>query len=180
MRRLLAATALLFALPAAAAGGRALTLDSPAFSDHGPLPTRFTCAGAGISPPLEWHGAPPGTRGYALIVTDPDAPNPMRPPTHTFVHWVVAYLPADIQSLAAGQSSALPQGSRVSENSTGHRRYTPPCPPAGRHRYIFTLYALDSASRLAPPDADRAAVLKAIAPHVLARAQLIGTYQKPH
>lgn len=179
MRRLLVPAALVFALSAFAPGLRAMTLGSPAFNAHGPLPTRFTCAGAGVSPPLDWSGAPAGTRGYALVLTDPDAPDPRHPPTHTFVHWVVAYLPADVHSLAAGQSTSLPPGSRVNPNSAGRRHYTPPCPPAGRHRYVFTLYALDTAARLAPTDAGRDAVLRAIAPHVIARAQLIGTYQKP-
>lgn len=160
----------------AAANVQALTLSSSAFADHTPLPTRFTCKGAGISPPLAWHGAPHGTRGYALILTDPDAPDPRHPPTHTFVHWVVTYLPVSVHALAESQSIALPRHSREGANSTGHPGYTPPCPPAGRHRYIFTLYALDTAARLAPANAHRAEVLKAIAPHVLAQAQLIGTY----
>lgn len=169
----------LIALPVLLAGAnaQALSLDSSAFPDHAPLPTRFTCKGAGISPPLHWHGAPHGTRGYALILTDPDAPDPRHPPTHTYIHWVVAYLPAGVHTLAQAQSTALPEGSRQGVNSTGHPGYTPPCPPAGRHHYIFTLYALDTAARLAPPNANRAAVLKAIAPHVIAQAQLTGTYR---
>lgn len=179
MRRALFSLSALCALLALGPGAQALTLESPAFADHASLPTRFTCVGAGISPPLSWHGEPAGTRGYALIVTDPDAPDPRHPPTHTFVHWVVSFLPAGVHALAAGQSSALPAGSRVNANSTGHRRFTPPCPPAGRHRYIFTLYALDTARVLAPPGAARARVLAAIGPHVLARARLIGTYRKP-
>lgn len=156
---------------------QALTLTSSAFSDHAALPTRFTCKGTGISPPLAWHGVPHGTRGYALILTDPDAPDPAHPPTHTFVHWVVAYLPASIHALTASQSASLPGGSRDGVNSTGHSGYIPPCPPAGRHHYIFTLYALDTASQLAPANANRAEVLKAIAGHVIAQARLIGTYQ---
>lgn len=179
MRRTLSLLFALCTLLAFDAGAQALTLESPAFADHASLPARFTCVGAGISPPLRWHGEPRATRGYALILTDPDAPDPRHPPTHTFVHWVVSYLPAGVHALAAGQSTALPRGSRVNENSTGHRRFTPPCPPAGRHRYIFTLYALDTAAVLAPPGADRARVLEAIRPHVLARARLIGTYRKP-
>jgi len=157
---------------------RTLKLTSPAFADHTTLPTRFTCNGAGISPPLAWHGAPRTTRGYALILIDPDAPNPQHPPTHTFVHWVVTYLPAGVHALAADQSTSPPVTRRAGINSTGHPGYTPPCPPAGRHRYIFTLYALDTAARLVPAGAHRAEVLAAIAPHVIARAQLIGTY--PH
>ncbi|MGA7965106.1 MAG: YbhB/YbcL family Raf kinase inhibitor-like protein [Gammaproteobacteria bacterium] len=162
------------------ADAQALTLTSYAFSNHAALPTRFTCKGAGISPPLAWHGAPHGTRGYALTLTDPDAPDPAHPPTHTFVHWVVAYLPASIHALAPSQSTSLPNSSREGVNSTGHSGYTPPCPPAGRHHYIFTLYALDTASQLAPTNANRTEVLKAIAAHVIAQTRLIGTYQHPN
>ncbi len=166
---------------AATVYARTLMLTSPAFADHTTLPTRFTCNGAGISPPLAWHGAPHTTRGYALILTDPDAPDPRHPPTHTFVHWVVAYLPAGTHALATAQSTSPPATSRTGRNSTGRLGYTPPCPPAGRHRYIFTLYALDTATRLVPVGANRAEVLAAIAPHVTARAQLIGTcLHHPH
>ncbi|MGH8128219.1 MAG: YbhB/YbcL family Raf kinase inhibitor-like protein [Gammaproteobacteria bacterium] len=163
--------------PLLATHAQALTLTSSAFANHGALPARFTCKGAGISPPLAWHAAPHGTQGYALILSDPDAPDPRHPPTHTYVHWVVAYLPAGIHALAQAQSTSLPSSSRDGVNSTGHSGYTPPCPPAGRHHYIFTLYALDTAARLTPAAANRAEVLKAITPHVLAQTQLIGTYQ---
>jgi len=158
-------------------GAAALTLASPAFADHGELPQRFTCKGQGVSPPLKWHGAPEGTRGYALIVTDPDAPDPAHPPTHTYIHWVVAYLPASTGHLGEAQSSALPTGSREGVNSTGHTGYTPPCPPAGRHRYIFTLYALNTDTDLTGVNPDRGRVLRAIAGHVLAKTQLIGTFR---
>lgn len=162
---------------AAAPAAMALTLSSPAFANHGSLPARFTCTGKGISPPLSWHGAPRGTRGYTLILTDPDAPDPQHPPTHTFVHWVIAYLPAATHGLAAGQSGTLPTGSRKGANSRGRTGFTPPCPPAGRHRYIFTLYALDTGARLAGPGADRVRVLAAIRSHVLARTRLIATFR---
>lgn len=155
----------------------AFRLTSSAFIDHGPLPSQFTCTGAGISPPLSWHGAPKGTRGFALILTDPDAPDPNHPPTHTYIHWVVAFLPAGTNHLAAHQSNDLPRGSREGVNSTGHTGFTPPCPPAGRHRYIFTLYALDTDAQLTQPSDTRAQVLQAIAPHVLAKTRLIGTYR---
>lgn len=158
-------------------GASALTLTSPAFENHGELPQRFTCKGAGVSPPLAWHGAPDGTRGYALIVTDPDAPDPDHPPTHTYIHWVVAYLPASTGSLAEAQSNTLPAQSREGVNSTGHKGYTPPCPPAGRHRYIFTLYALDTDRDLAGARPNRERVLQAIDGHVLAQARLIGTFR---
>ena len=158
-------------------GASALTLTSPAFTDHGELPQRFTCKGEGLSPPLEWHGSPTGTRGYALIVTDPDAPDPDHPPTHTYIHWVIAYLPASTDRLGEAQSTSMPTGTREGVNSTGHAGYTPPCPPAGRHRYIFTLYALDTDTDLTGANPDREHVLQAIAGHVLARTELVGTYR---
>jgi len=179
MPRLSFAAALLGTLAglAVSSGASALTLVSPAFTDHGELPRRFSCKGAGVSPPLAWHGAPEGTRGYALIVTDPDAPDPDHPPTHTYIHWVVAYLPASTSHLAEAQSKSLPTQSREGVNSTGHKGYTAPCPPAGLHRYIFTLYALDTDRDLAGASPNRERLLQAIAGHVLAQVRLIGTFR---
>ena len=158
-------------------GALALTLSSTAFTGHGTLPQRFTCKGAGVSPPLQWHGAPEGTRGYALIVTDPDAPDPDHPPTHTYIHWVVAYMPASVGHLNESQSGHMPAGTRQGINSTGKTGYTPPCPPAGLHHYIFTLYALDTDTSLTGPEPDRSELLHALDGHVLARTELVGTFR---
>ncbi|MGH8426586.1 MAG: YbhB/YbcL family Raf kinase inhibitor-like protein [Gammaproteobacteria bacterium] len=168
---LLPVAVLLVGAPVLARAGD-FTLASPAFADHATIPQRYTCNGAGISPPLVWSGAPRGTRAYALIVTDPDAPDPAHP-THTFVHWVAFNLPAATTALTSG--AALPRGTRPGLNGTGHTGYTPPCPPIGQHRYFFRLFALDAPLEIgAHPD--RAALLKAMHGHVLARAVLIGTY----
>lgn len=173
------ATALLTTLAglSLSSGAFALTLTSSAFTDHGALPQRFTCTGAGLSPPLAWGDAPAGTRGYALIVTDPDAPDPDHPPTHTYIHWVIAYLPAAADHLDEAQSGTLAVNSREGVNSTGHTGYTPPCPPAGRHRYIFTLYALDTAAVLTRQAPNREQLLHAIEGHVLAHTRLTGTFR---
>lgn len=158
-------------------GAFALTLSSPAFTDHGELPQRFTCKGAGLSPPLQWRGAPQDTRGYALIVTDPDAPDPDHPPTHTYIHWVVAYMPASVDHLNESQSGDMPAETREGVNSTGRTGYTPPCPPAGLHHYIFTLYALNTDAPLTSPAPNREQLLRALDGHVLARTELVGTFR---
>jgi len=172
-----------FALPIAAACGLIAAgpaaagqfhLTSPAFADHAGVPGRFTCSGRGLSPPLAWNGAPSGARSFVLVVSDPDAPDPAHP-THTFVHWVVTYLPPGVRSLAAGASQSMPAGTRPGRNGAGDTGYVPLCPPVGRHRYFFRLYALDTALSL-PADTDRKALLRAIKGHVLARAVLVGTF----
>ncbi|RME21473.1 MAG: YbhB/YbcL family Raf kinase inhibitor-like protein [Deltaproteobacteria bacterium] len=155
----------------------ALTITSPAFSDQGEIPRVFTCQGDDTSPPLAWSDAPDGTRSLVLIVDDPDAPDPAAPKM-TWVHWVLYNLPADSSGLPQGVSpAALPPGTLQGLNDWKRTGYGGPCPPIGRHRYFFKLYALDTVL----PDlgkADKAAVEKAMEGHVLDRAQLVGTYQK--
>ena len=158
--------------PAPASGMRAsrLTVTSPAFADHGELPAKYTCEGANVSPPLAWSGAPAGTRQFAVIVDDPDAPDPAAP-QRTWVHWVVPALGAQVTSLPEGASP--PAG----KNDFCDAKYGGPCPPIGRHRYFFKLYALDAALP-ATAGETKAELLKAIAGHVLAEGELVGTYQK--
>jgi Raf kinase inhibitor-like YbhB/YbcL family protein len=153
-----------------------LKLSSPAFSDHGPIPRRFTCEGEDVSPPLEWAGAPAGTKSLALIVDDPDAPDPAAP-KRVWVHWVLAGLPATATKLVEGASSGkLPEGARTGKNDWGRSDYGGPCPPVGRHRYFHKLYALDTILDLSTPT--KGELEKAMQGHVLARAELVGTYQK--
>lgn len=157
-----------------------LSIRSSAFEPSGPIPARFTCEGDDVSPPLEWSGAPEGTRSLALIVDDPDAPDPAAP-KRTYVHWVLHDLPPSATGLPEGvPSSALPAGTREGANDWGKPGYGGPCPPVGRHRYFFKLYALDTT--LGPLGAGgRAAkqdVEVAMAGHVLEAAELVGTYQK--
>lgn len=156
----------------------ALTLTSPEFAPHGEIPTRFTCEGDDESPALAWSGAPAGTESFALIVDDPDAPDP-KAPRMTWVHWVVYDLPASTDGVAegAGTGGGLPAGARDGVNDWKRTGWGGPCPPIGRHRYFFKLYALDAPlGDLGRPT--KARLERAIEGHVLAKAELIGTYQK--
>ena len=154
-----------------------LTLTSSAFADHRPIPKKYTCQGADVSPPLSWSGAPAGTRSFALIVDDPDAPDPAAP-KRTWVHWVLYNLASTQSELAEGiGSNAPPPGAIQGPNDFKQVHYGGPCPPIGRHRYFFKLYALDR--MLAPGEPlHKAALLAAIEGHVLAQAELVGTFQK--
>jgi len=129
-----------------------------------------------VSPPLEWEGAPAGTRSYALIVDDPDAPDP-RAPQRTWVHWVLYNIPAETHGLPADASAdRLPAGTRSGLNDWKRTTYGGPAPPVGRHRYFHKVYALD----VELPDLNqpnKARLLNAMKGHVLAESQLIGTYQ---
>jgi len=149
---------------------------SPAFTDHGPIPRKYTAEGEDISPPLEWSGAPPGTRSFALIVDDPDAPDP-RAPQRTWVHWVLYDIPAEAHALAEdARKRGLPPGTRQGLNDWRRSGYGGPSPPTGRHRYFHKLYALDVVlSDLEQPT--KARLLNAMKGHVLAEGQLVGTYQ---
>lgn len=153
------------------------TLTSSRFLDKGAIPTEFTCQGANISPPLAWSEPPPGTRSFALVVDDPDAPDP-RAPKMTWVHWVVFGLTASARALPEGASSGkLPSGAREGTNDFKKVGYGGPCPPIGRHRYFHKLYALDTVL----PDAGaptKAELEKQMEGHVLAKAELVGTYEK--
>lgn len=154
-----------------------LTLSSSAFRNGDAMPARFTGDGADASPPLDWHGAPPGTKAFALIMDDPDAPDPAAP-RRTWVHWVVADVPAAATSLAEGASRRqMPPGSREGMNDSNEVGYSGPYPPKGRHRYFFRLYALDSMVSL-PEGHTKADLLKAMDGHVLATAELMGTYAR--
>jgi Raf kinase inhibitor-like YbhB/YbcL family protein len=155
----------------------ALRITSPAFSDGAPMPAKFTCEGQDVSPPLAWSGVPDGTKSLVLIVDDPDAPDP-KAPRMTWVHWVLYDLPPSATGLAEGvAASALPPGTKVGLNDWKRADFGGPCPPIGRHRYFHKLYALDTKlPGLSKPT--KAKVEAAMQGHVLAQAQLIGTYQK--
>ncbi len=154
-----------------------LKISSPAFADSAAIPSKYTCEGADISPALVWSGVPDGTKSLVLIVDDPDAPDP-KAPRMTWVHWVLYDLPPAATGLAeAVAAAALPAGTKVGLNDWKRADYGGPCPPIGRHRYFFKLYALDTAlSGLSAPT--KAKVETAMRGHVVGEAQLIGTYQK--
>lgn len=148
-----------------------MVITSMAFADGEPIPQRYGCDGQDISPELRWSGAPEGTMSLALICDDPDAPG------GTFTHWVVYNIPG-------GGSGTLTEGlSRPGDilqgrNSFGETGYGGPCPPrSSMHRYLFTLYALDTVLELAP-GANKTQLLDAMEGHILAEAVIMGTYQR--
>ena len=154
-----------------------LKLSSSAFSTGGNIPVEHTCEGADLSPPLSWSDIPAGTKSLALIVDDPDAPDPAAP-RMTWVHWLLYNLPPAAAGLPEGVvPAALPAGTREGLNDWKRTGYGGPCPPIGRHRYFHKLYALDTLL----PDLERPSKVrleKAMQGHVLAQAELIGFYQK--
>lgn len=151
------------------------TLISAAFAHQGAIPTKYTCEGADVSPPLTWTELPPGTKSLALIVDDPDAPDPAAPKM-VWVHWVLYNLPATANGLPE-DASALPPGARQGLNDWQRAGYGGPCPPIGRHRYFHKLYALDTVlPDLGHPT--KAMLEKAMKGHILGQAELVGTYQK--
>lgn len=154
-----------------------LTLTSTAFANGGEIPTLHTCEGEDVSPALAWTGVPDGARSLALIVDDPDAPDPANP-RMTWVHWVLYDLPVTAPGLPeAVKPSDLPAGTREGRNDWKRTGWGGPCPPVGRHRYFFKLYALDAVL----PDLGQPAkkdLEGAMEGHVVARAELMGTYQK--
>jgi Raf kinase inhibitor-like YbhB/YbcL family protein len=154
-----------------------LTVVSGAFADGDSIPSTYTCEGKDVSPPLSWEGVPQGAQSLVLIVDDPDAPDPAAP-QRTWVHWVLYNMPADTSELPQGVASQdLPPGTEEGLNDWQRTGYGGPCPPVGLHRYFFKLYALDTElTGLSKPT--KAEVEAAMEGHVVAKAQLIGTYQK--
>ncbi len=152
-----------------------LKLESPAFTDKGPMPDVCTCDGKNTSPALTWSGVPLGTESLALIVDDPDAPDPAAPKM-TYVHWILFNIPPDTTGLPEGLKQ-LPPGTREGLNDAGHTGYTGPCPPIGTHRYFHKLYALDTMLDLkgTPKKHDLEVAMK---DHILAQATLVGMYNR--
>lgn len=154
-----------------------LTITSSAFAPNAAIPSLYTCEGKDVSPPLAWSGAPPSTKSFALIVDDPDAPDPAAPKM-TWVHWVLYDIPATATGLPeAVKPVALPAGTREGINDWKRTGYGGPCPPIGRHRYLHKLYALDTVL----PDLrrpDKVALEKAMQAHIVGQAVIVGTYQK--
>ncbi|MCX6812138.1 MAG: YbhB/YbcL family Raf kinase inhibitor-like protein [Candidatus Berkelbacteria bacterium] len=138
-----------------------MKLISESFVDGGEMPPEFSCQGDGRRPDLSWSEIPAGTKGLAISVVDPDAPG------GDFVHWLVANIPASVGKISAGD-----QIGQEMPNSTGQNQYIPPCPPSGRHRYIFTLYALDS-ENISGED-----FFAEIENHLIEKSTLTGLYQK--
>jgi len=168
-----------FLVGSVASGGEGGTLRiaSDAFEDGKPIPKEFTCDGGDRSPPLHWDGVPEKSKALALVVDDPDAPDP-KAPKMTYVHWVLYDLPAGTTRLAEGAARrGLPAGTREGKNDWKRTGYGGPCPPIGRHRYFFKLYALDAElPDLGQPA--KAQLEKAMEGHVVEKTEIVGTYEK--
>lgn len=154
-----------------------LTLSSTAFKHGGTIPKKYTCQGEDISPPLSWTNVPAEAKSLALIIDDPDAPDP-NAPRMTWVHWLLYNIPVTVSGLAEHMSAAkLPPGTQEGMNDWHRTGYGGPCPPIGRHRYFHKLYVLDALL----PDLhkpDKSKLEKAMQGHIIAQAELIGIYQK--
>lgn len=151
-----------------------MQLTSTAFKQNEAIPRQYTCEGEDLSPQLQWTGAPAGTKGFALISDDPDAP------MGTWVHWVLWNLPPGAVELPKGlaKDQQLSDGTHQGITDFGRPGYGGPCPPPGKpHRYFFKLYALDTMLELSP-GAKKSDLEKAIQGHILAQAELIGLYQR--
>jgi Raf kinase inhibitor-like YbhB/YbcL family protein len=156
------------------AGGN-MILKTKAFQSSETIPSKYTCDGADVSPDLTWEGAPQGTKGFALICDDPDAPS------GTFTHWVlyglaggITQLPENIDKKEEVASPKCKQGM----NDFGKLGYGGPCPPRGsKHRYFFKLYALDADIQVSskPKKSDLETAMKG---RILAQTELVGTYQR--
>jgi Raf kinase inhibitor-like YbhB/YbcL family protein len=147
---------------------------SPAFNSEGDIPARFTCEGNDISPELSWSGAPQGTKSFALIVHDPDAPR-----SGGWTHWVVFNIPANVSHIPENSPKGrqLPGGGAQGRNDGGKHGYMGPCPPSGTHRYYFRLYALDTTINLSE-QAGKSDLEKAMQGHIVGQAELMGRYKK--
>jgi Raf kinase inhibitor-like YbhB/YbcL family protein len=155
----------------------AMIITSPSFNHNGTIPARHTCNGTDVSPQLVWTGVPAGTKSLAMIVDDPDAPDPAAP-RMTWVHWVLYNIPANTDGLPESTTAEmLPDGTLEGVNDWQHTGYQGPCPPIGTHRYFFKLYALDVVlPNLKRPS--KPALEKAMQGHILAQSELVGLYQR--
>ncbi|UCE57401.1 MAG: YbhB/YbcL family Raf kinase inhibitor-like protein [Candidatus Bathyarchaeota archaeon] len=143
-----------------------MKLKSEDFEDNNIIPSEFTCDGEDISPQLSWEDVPPETKSFALSVTDPDAPG------GTWIHWLVYDIPRDVRSI---ERSSLPKGAKEVENDFGKEEYGGPCPPYGTHRYIFTIYALDTEHL---EDVDKHNFFGKVEDHTLNKMVLKGLYKR--
>jgi Raf kinase inhibitor-like YbhB/YbcL family protein len=173
--RAAALTAAMTAMAASARGEDNMQIVSSVFKHEGAIPSLYTCEGKDVSPPISWSDVPPGTKSLALIVDDPDAPDPQAPKM-TWVHWVLYNLPPTSNGLPEGVKT-LPAGTKEGINDWKRTGYGGPCPPIGRHRYFHKLYALD----IMLPDLKqptKAKLEEAMKGHILSEARLVGTYEK--
>jgi len=151
----------------------AYQLTSPVFEHKQPIPEKYTCKDKNISPELKWNDPPQGTAAFGLIMDDPDAP------AGTWVHWVIYNIPGSLRSLP----ESVPNDNEIDKiginglNSSNKYGYNGPCPPFGTHRYFFRLYALDQMLDI-KRGANKPELIKAMQGHILAIAELMGTFTK--
>ena len=158
-----------------------LRVSSPRFANHGAIPSEYTCEGKNVSPPLVWSAGPASAKSYALIVEDPDSPDP-KLPSRTWVHWVVFDIPSSVHSLAQGElpvaasDTRLPNGAQQGMNDKHLASYDGPCPPIGTHRYFFKVYALDTIlpASVGAPTKDE--LERAMTGHIVATGETVGLY----
>jgi len=143
-----------------------MRLKSLDFEHGGNIPPEFTCDGKDVSPQLSWNDAPSGTESFALSVNDPDAHG------GEFIHWLVYDIPKDVKSI---DRASLPKGAKQIENDFGRKEYGGPCPPSGTHRYIFTLYSLDTKQL---KDVNKYNFFEKVEEHTLTKSELIGLYKR--
>jgi hypothetical protein len=155
---------------------KTVILHSISFSTGGEIPASYTCKGEKVSPEVSWEGAPDKAQSYVLIVTDWDGPSP-RLRLGNFTHWILYNIPRQVHEIksAATPAQLSQQKIEVGDNSSGAAAYTPPCPPLGKHRYVFRLYALDVA-QLHPARRAREGVMEAMTGHVLAYGEITGLF----
>jgi Raf kinase inhibitor-like YbhB/YbcL family protein len=146
-----------------------ITVSSNAFKSNSLIPSRYTCDGENISPQLSWSKGPEGTRSYALICDDPDAPSKV------WVHWIIYNIPAAIHEIP--EKAAVIQGAKYGKTDSGKTVYGGPCPPSGTHHYHFKVYALDSELNL-PAGASKQELESAMKAHILAQGELVGLYAR--
>ncbi|MDR1057631.1 MAG: YbhB/YbcL family Raf kinase inhibitor-like protein [Coxiellaceae bacterium] len=149
-----------------------MKITSTAFTEKGKIPSKYTCDGLNISPPIAWEGTPTNTKSFALIYDDPDAP------LGTWDHWILYNLPPTTNSLPENATS-LPPGTKIGLNSWPKAEYGGPCPPSGEHRYIFHLYALDTILNLSGK-VTSTILRQAMEKHILAEATITGLYRRPN
>jgi hypothetical protein len=151
---------------------KSFRIESPAFQNRADMPREYTCEGGNIPPPLQWKNPPAGTQSFVLIVDDPDAPDP-KAPQRTWVHWLVYNIPAKSQRL----DQKIPAGAQTGLNDFQEAAWGSPCPPRGKHRYFYKLYALDTLLEFdhAPTKGELERTMKG---HILGQTELIGLYEK--
>ena len=147
-----------------------MKLTSPTFSHNEAIPSQYTCDGADVSPALQWSDEPEGTKSFALIVDDPDAP------AKVWVHWIVFNIPNTVRSLAEGVS--ITDFTAGSTDFNGKRAWGGPCPPSGTHRYQFTLYALDTMLTDLSVGTTKEQLRATMEGHIIEQTTLVGTYQR--